>query len=102
MGGETGLSEREEEANPAAMRTGAILRTRSLFAAALGDVALKSPRALESVPRHRFAIDHNQCCRLQGGMRSNKRRSAADVTKLSDLRDRHFFHGDARNLLDRS
>ena len=42
MGGETGLSEREEEANPAAMRTGAILRTRSPFAAALGDVALKS------------------------------------------------------------
>jgi hypothetical protein len=69
----------------------AILRTRSPFAAALGGGGPKRPRALESVPRHRFAIDHNQCCRLQGGMRSNKRRSAADVIKLSDLRDRQFF-----------
>jgi hypothetical protein len=61
------------------------------FRAALGGGGPKRPRALESVPRHRFAIDHNQCCRLQGGMRSNKRRSAADVIKLSDLRDRQFF-----------
>ena len=38
-----------------------------------------------------FLDIHNQCCRLQGGMRSNKRRSAADVIKLSDLRDRQFF-----------
>jgi hypothetical protein len=65
--------------------------TISPFAAALGGGGPKRPRALESVPRHRFAIDHNQCCRLQGGMRSNKRRSAADVIKLSDLRDRQFF-----------